>query len=80
MRADGVKVYGAGVKVEDNRFYANGGRLFYIVGEGRDVIEARTKAYAAMSLVHIDGNNLHFRTDIGWRDVQRLRSSGSKFH
>jgi len=29
-------------------------------------------AYEAMSLVRIDGNNLHFRTDIGWRDVQRL--------
>lgn len=70
---EGVKLYGAGVKVEDGKYYANGGRLFYIVGEGETVIDARQKAYEAMSLVYIDGNNLHFRTDIGWRDVKRLR-------
>jgi len=69
----GVKLYGAGVKVEDKKYYANGGRLFYIVGEGKTVIEARSKAYEAMSRVNIDGNNLHYRTDIGWRDVERLR-------
>ncbi len=73
-KIDGVRVYGAGIKVEDGHYYANGGRLFYIVGEGKTVIDARQKAYEAMSLVHIDGNNLHFRTDIGWRDVQRLRN------
>lgn len=72
-RIDGVRLYGAGVKEEDGRYYANGGRLFYIVGEGKTVIEARRKAYKAMSVVSIEGNNLHFRTDIGWRDVQRLR-------
>lgn len=77
MKSDGVKVYGASIKIEDGRFYANGGRLFYIVGEGKDVIDARKKAYAAMSLVHVDGNNLHYRTDIGWRDVQRIKASGS---
>lgn len=72
-KIDGVSVYGAGVKEEDGKHYANGGRLFYIVGEGETVIDARRKAYEAMSAVHIDGNNLHYRTDIGWRDVQRLR-------
>lgn len=73
-KVNGVKIYGAGVKVADGHYYANGGRLFYIVGEGKTVIDARQRAYEAMSLVHIDGNNLHFRTDIGWRDVQRLRN------
>lgn len=71
-KIDGVRLYGASVKEEDGRYYANGGRLFYIVGEGETVIDARRKAYEAMSVVSIDGNNLHFRTDIGWRDVQRL--------
>lgn len=69
----GVKVYGAGVKREGGRDYAAGGRLFYIVGEGKDVIEAQERAYEAMLLVSIDGNNLHYRKDIGWRDVARLR-------
>lgn len=73
MRVDGAKVYGAGIKVQDGKNYAAGGRQFYVVGEGNNVIDARQRAYQAMSLVHVDGNNLHFRTDIGYRDVQRLR-------
>lgn len=71
-KVKGVKVYGAGVKRIDGRDYAAGGRLFYIVGEGKDVIEARERAYEAMKLVSVDGNNLHYRTDIGWRDRERL--------
>lgn len=74
MKVDGVRLYGAGVKVESGKFYANGGRLFYLIGEGNNVVEARERAYEAISLVHIDGNNLHYRSDIGWRDVQRIRS------
>jgi phosphoribosylamine--glycine ligase len=67
----GVHLYGAGVKVIGKKYYAHGGRLFHIVGEGKSVIQARQKAYEAMALIHIDGNNLHYRTDIGWKDVQR---------
>lgn len=70
---EGVKIIGAGVKVVDGKYYASGGRLFYIVGEGKSVVEARGRAYEAMEKVSVEGNNLHFRTDIGWRDVQRLR-------
>jgi len=73
----GVELYGAGIKIDENgKYRANGGRLFYIVGEGKNVIEAREKAYCAMAKVHVDGNNLIYRTDIGWRDVQRLREEG----
>ena len=35
-------------------------------------MEARKNAYDAMAKINVDGLNLHFRTDIGWRDVQRL--------
>lgn len=76
-KVDGVRLYGASIKEENGKYYTNGGRLFYIVGEGKTVIEARAKAYQAMSLVYIEGNNLHFRTDIGWRDVQRLYFSSN---
>lgn len=74
MRMDHVEVFGAGVKVVEGKHYAFGGRLFYVVGEGRDVIEARERAYHAMAGIHIEGNNLHYRTDIGWRDVERLNA------
>ena len=72
-KIEGIKIYGAGIKEENGRYYASGGRLFYIVGEGKTVIDARQRAYEAMSLISIEGNNLHFRTDIGWRDIERLR-------
>lgn len=72
-KVKGVRFYSAAVKEDRGRHYANGGRLFYIVGEGKDVIEAQERAYEAISFVTIEGNNLHFRTDIGWRDVQRFR-------
>ena len=74
MKMSGVNIYGAGVSVVNGNFYANGGRLFSIVGEGSNVIEAREKAYLAMEKVSIDGDNLHYRKDIGVRDVERMGS------
>ncbi len=71
-KAKGVKIYGAGVKKEGEKYIASGGRLFCLVAEGRDVIEARKKAYRAMSQISIEGDNLHYRKDIGWRDVERI--------
>jgi len=69
----GVTIYGAGVKKVNETFIASGGRLFYIVGEGTNVIEAREKTYNAMQLISIEGNLLHYRKDIGYRDVARLQ-------
>ena len=71
-KLENVILYKAGIKKADERYFANGGRLFYIVGEGNDIMEARQRAYDAMAKVSVDGLNLHFRTDIGWRDVQRI--------
>ncbi|MFH1832838.1 MAG: phosphoribosylamine--glycine ligase [Candidatus Levyibacteriota bacterium] len=71
MKLPKVKVFGAGIKRKGKRFFANGGRIFHLVAEGKDIIEARKKAYAAISMIHIEGDNLHYRTDIGWREVER---------
>ncbi|NTU73361.1 phosphoribosylamine--glycine ligase [Candidatus Roizmanbacteria bacterium] len=67
----GAKVYGAGIKKNEQGYVANGGRIFYVIGEGANVVEARKNAYKVMSKITIEGNNLHYRTDIGWRDVER---------
>lgn len=72
LRIDGVDIFGAGIDVQDGRFYANGGRLFSVVCEGNDILEARQRAYSAIAHISIEGNNLHYRTDIGWRDVERF--------
>lgn len=74
MNMPGVSIYGSGIKRNGNNFYVNGGRIFYVVGEGKDVKEARKKAYKAMELISIEGNNLHYRTDIGWRDLERIKN------
>lgn len=69
----GISVFGAGIDMINNKMYANGGRLFSIVAEAGNIIEARQKAYHAIAGISIEGNNLHYRTDIGWRDVERVR-------
>jgi len=69
---DGVKLYSGAIKEINGKYYAWGGRLFYIVAEGKDIVEARRMAYRAMSKISVEGNNLHYRKDIGWRDVERL--------
>lgn len=72
MKMEGVQIFGAGVVVQDGRFYADGGRLFSVVGEGDNIIEARQRAYDAVAHIYVEGNNLHYRTDIGWRDIERF--------
>jgi len=72
MRVPGTTVLGAAITSSNGKFYANGERLFSIVAEGKDIIEAKHRAYSAMAYISIDGNNLQFRPDIGWRDVERF--------
>lgn len=69
-----MSLYGAGIKRVGKDYLVNGGRVLYTVGSGKNVIEARMKAYQVMSLISIEENNLHYRTDIGWRDVERMRN------
>lgn len=76
IKSEDIKIYGAGVKINDGKYIASGGRLFYVVASGKDIIEARDKAYKALESLTIPGENqdnlLHFRKDIGYRDVDRL--------
>ncbi len=75
MEMPGIRVYGAGIRVgtgvDSGKLYANGGRLFSLVAEGNTLREAQAKALDAIRLVSVEGDNLHYRTDIGWRDIQR---------
>lgn len=75
-----INVYGAGIKIgEDGSYRAGGGRLMYIEGRGKNIEQARERAYQAASHIFIpgeDGNQAIFRTDVGWRDVRRLHEEG----
>lgn len=76
---DGIKVYGAGIKKIDGKYYARArGRLFFIVAEGDNILEARAKALQAMALICIAGNNLKYRNDIGIKDAERFYRSNNK--
>lgn len=65
-------IFGAGIKKQNNKYLVSGGRVVHVVGEGNDINEARRHAYSAISEIYIAENNLYYRTDIGWRDVERL--------
>ncbi len=62
-RLDGVDVIHAGTAVDDEgRLVTAGGRVLAVTAVGTDVADARTKAYAGVERIRIDG--AHHRTDI----------------
>ncbi len=61
---DGVHVIHAGTALDDEgKVISAGGRVLAVVALGRDLVEAREKAYDGVELVKLDG--AQFRTDIG---------------
>lgn len=72
MKLSGITVFGAGIKRKGKRLFVNGGRVFHVVAEGKNIMEAKNKAYKAMRMISIGGDNLHYRRDIGWRDLERM--------
>jgi phosphoribosylamine--glycine ligase len=72
VKIKGVTMFGAGIIKKGNRFWVNGGRIFHLTAEGKTIVDARALAYQGMSMVYIEGNNLHFRTDIGWKEMERF--------
>lgn len=71
MKQEGIRVYGGGMKLVDGRYYIGGGRIAYIVGEGKNVTEAKDRAYDAISRISSEGDSIHYRTDIGSKEVSR---------
>lgn len=59
----GVEVYHAGTKLQNGKFYTNGGRVLGITASGKTLDEALEKAYAAVHKISFEG--AHYRTDIG---------------
>jgi len=68
--ADGVRVFHAGTAEADGRLVANGGRVLNVTAAGRDIAEARKRAYDAAARVDFDTG--FYRRDIGWREIARL--------
>ena len=60
---DGLYLYHAGTKLVDDKVVTNGGRVFGVTATGKDLKEARERAYKATELVEFE--NKYMRTDIG---------------
>ncbi|XP_010544045.1 PREDICTED: phosphoribosylamine--glycine ligase, chloroplastic-like [Tarenaya hassleriana] len=68
--APGVKVFHAGTDLDaEGNFIASGGRVLGVTGKGRDLEEARDRAYRAVEEINWAGG--FFRNDIGWRALRR---------
>lgn len=66
-----VVVFHAGTAVKDGKLVTNGGRVLNVTALGKDIVEARERAYEAVKRIKFEG--MHYRTDIGLKAVKRLK-------
>ena len=62
-RLENSIVFHAGTKKEDGRYLTSGGRVLGVTALGRDIGEARDKAYSDVKRINFSG--AQYRTDIG---------------
>jgi phosphoribosylamine---glycine ligase len=66
---EGVEVFHAGTEQVGPRLVSTGGRVLNVTARGKTVTEAQRRAYAAIAKIDWPGG--FFRSDIGWRALQR---------
>ncbi len=57
-----IMLFHAGTALKDAKLVTNGGRVIGVTALGKDLLEAREKAYRAMKSISFEG--MHYRTDI----------------
>jgi phosphoribosylamine--glycine ligase len=65
---EGISVFHAGTKSENEKIVTNGGRVLNVVACGGDIKEAQKKVYEAVSKVSFDG--AHYRRDIADKAIK----------
>ena len=68
-KVPGVQIFHAGTERRDGRIVATGGRVLNVSALGKDVADARDRAYRAIKLINWPGG--FCRSDIGWRALKR---------
>jgi len=68
---DGVKVFHAGTRLDNDGFVTSGGRVLGVTARGKGIAAAIDKAYEAVG--KITWENAHFRRDIGRKALSRLQ-------
>lgn len=71
-KVEGVEIFHAGTRLEDGHITAYGGRVLNVCALGKNVGEARDRAYAAID--RINWPEGFCRSDIGWREVEREKA------
>ncbi|WP_337438610.1 phosphoribosylamine--glycine ligase [Acidaminococcus fermentans] len=69
---DDVVVFHAGTREEDGKILTNGGRVLGVTAVADDIPSAQQKAYDAVDKIRFDG--AHYRQDIAWRALRRLKA------
>jgi phosphoribosylamine---glycine ligase len=70
---EGVEIFHAGTARHGQSLVAAGGRVLNVSARGRTLAEARERAYAAVARIDWPGG--FCRSDIGWRALQREKST-----
>lgn len=70
-QASGAFVFHAGTAIAGKQIVTNGGRVLGVVATAPDIKDAVAKAYLGVS--KIDFANKHYRTDIAYRALNRLK-------
>ena len=65
---NGLYLYHAGTRLVDGKVVTAGGRVFGVTATGKDLKEARKRAYKASELVEFE--NKYMRTDIGKKALE----------
>jgi phosphoribosylamine--glycine ligase len=68
-QVEGVEIFHAGTKAENNSILANGGRVLNVCARGKTVAEAQKRAYAAVDKIKWPEG--FCRRDIGWQAIAR---------
>jgi phosphoribosylamine--glycine ligase len=69
VNSSDCKAFHAGTQLEGETVLTNGGRVLCVTALGETAKEAQNKAYQAVS--GVQWNNTYFRTDIGYRAINR---------
>ena len=64
-----MEIFHAGTARDGEHLVATGGRVLNVTARGRTLAEARERAYGAIARIDWPGG--FYRSDIGWRALER---------
>jgi len=68
-----VTIFHAGTALnEEGQIVVEGGRVLNVTTRGKDIIEAHQRCLEALSKIECEG--LRYRSDIGYRDIERFKA------